>query len=133
MIRLSKQLNLYLRIVMLPASRHERENIRGTHEGYFIIDGKSKKVESDIYNKLPCQDITVISEVNGALWFGSSKGAFKQTTDGRYDYYASQRWLPSDNVLDIAKVLQIQFLYLLIKGWPVSFSMKSHLNKKLLF
>lgn len=105
----------------------------GTHEGYFIIDGKSKKVESDIYNKLPCQDITVISEVNGALWFGSSKGAFKQTTDGRYDYYASQRWLPSDNVLDIAKGPANSVLVLTDKGLASIFFNEITLEQKAAF
>jgi len=88
----------------------------GTHEGYFIIDGKTREVESDVYKKLPCPDITVIREINGALWFGSRKGAFKLTVNGKYDYYASQRWLPSDNVLDIASGPANSILVLTDKG-----------------
>jgi hypothetical protein len=28
-------------------------------------------------------------------------GAFRLRNDGKYDYYASERWLPSDHVIDI--------------------------------
>src|SRR5690606_4763035 len=41
------------------------------------------------------------NEINGRLWFGSTRGAFVLRKEGKYDYYASRRWLPSDKVIDI--------------------------------
>ncbi len=76
--------------------------IAGTSEGYFEIDTETRKQAGDLKNILPWTNITVIREIEGNLWFGSDRGAFKLRGDGSFDYYASQRWLPSDNVIDIA-------------------------------
>ncbi|MBN9381196.1 MAG: hypothetical protein J0H74_10535 [Chitinophagaceae bacterium] len=74
----------------------------GTHDGYLTLDTKTYTPQGDIRRKLPCTDLTVIRIIRGKTWFGSGKGAFKLRDDGKYDYYASRRWLPSDNVADIA-------------------------------
>jgi len=76
--------------------------IAGTSEGYFEIDTKTRKQAGDLKNILPWTNITVIREIEGNLWFGSDRGAFKLRGDGSFDYFASQRWLPSDNVIDIS-------------------------------
>ena len=39
---------------------------------------------------------------DGALWIGSSDGAARWTTTGRWDYFAGQAWLPNDEVRSIA-------------------------------
>ncbi|MDX1285882.1 MAG: hypothetical protein R3182_12755, partial [Draconibacterium sp.] len=75
----------------------------GTSDGYFKVDTKSKKQVGDVQKKLPWTEITTISEIDGKVWFGSTRGAFMLNDAGKYDYYASKRWIPSDNVLDIAK------------------------------
>ena len=77
--------------------------IVGTTNGYFEIDTKTKKQVGEIQKKLPWTEITTISEVDSNVWFGSSRGAFMLNDEGKYNYYASKRWLPSDNVIDIAK------------------------------
>jgi len=74
----------------------------GTHDGYLILDTKTYTPQKDINRNLPCTDLTVIRIIDGKTWFGSGKGAFRLRDDGKYDYYASRRWLPSDNVTDIA-------------------------------
>lgn len=74
----------------------------GTSDGYFTIDTKTGKQTSELIKKLPWTDINVITEINGHIWFGSGWGAFMQRNDGRFDYYASERWLPSDKVVDIS-------------------------------
>lgn len=73
-----------------------------THNGYLTLDTKTYNPKGDIQRKLPCTDLTVIRILGGKTWFGSAKGAFRLRDDGKYDYYASRRWLPSDKVADIA-------------------------------
>lgn len=74
----------------------------GTRDGYFFLD-KNFSAKGDVQRRLPWTDITTIEEIDGRLWFGSTRGAFVLNDDGKYSYYASKRWLPSDRVIDIAK------------------------------
>jgi hypothetical protein len=77
--------------------------IAGTSDGYLEIDLKSKKQIGDVQKKMPWTELTSVTEIDGSIWFGSTWGAMKLRKDGKFDYYASKRWLPSDKVLDIAK------------------------------
>jgi hypothetical protein len=74
----------------------------GTSDGYFVVDGKTKKQVGEVQKKLPWTELTAISEVNGKIWFGSTKGAFKLREDGKFDYYNGERWLADNNVKQIA-------------------------------
>ncbi len=73
----------------------------GTEDGILSLDSESFEETSPINRKLPDTNISSIAEINGKLWFGSSKGAFSLRDDGKYDYYASRRWLVDDKVTDI--------------------------------
>ena len=77
--------------------------IVGTNDGYFEIDSKTKKQVGDIQRKMPWTELTTISNIDGKIWFGSTSGAMLRTDDGKFSYYASQRWIPSDTIVDIAK------------------------------
>lgn len=90
--------------------------LAGTTDGYFEIDAKLKKQRGGMYDKLPWTELTTIKNVGGEVWFGSTRGAFKMEEDGKYGYYASKRWLPSDNVIDIAKGPENSVLILTDKG-----------------
>ena len=79
------------------------ELIVGTNDGYFIIDGNTKQQKGELVKKLPWTEITAVNEVDGKLWFGSTKGAFMLDANGKYRYYASKRWLPSDSVTFIGQ------------------------------
>lgn len=76
--------------------------IIGTKNGIRSLDGKTFKEISKTNRKLPCPQITCIRNLNGRLWFGSTRGAFALRDDGTYDYYASKRWLVDDHVIDMA-------------------------------
>ena len=89
--------------------------IAGTNNGYFEIDIKTKK-QGEIQQKLPWTEIITISEIEGNIWFGSTWGAFMLNDDGKYNYYASKRWLPSDKVIDIAEGPENSILILTEKG-----------------
>ncbi len=74
----------------------------GTNDGVVYLNGKDYSVEKTD-KKLPWTEITSLENIKGELWFGSTKGAFKLRKDGKYDYYASERWLTDDDVKNIAE------------------------------
>ncbi|MCK5820543.1 MAG: hypothetical protein KAH17_01610 [Bacteroidales bacterium] len=73
----------------------------GTDNGYFTLDSETFNEISPLNNKLPHPNISCVREINGNLWFGSTKGAFMLRDDDKFNYYASKRWLVDDCVRDI--------------------------------
>lgn len=76
--------------------------IIGTSNGILNLSGESFKA-GELDQKLPWTEISSLKNINGELWVGSTKGAFKLRDDGKYDYYASKRWLVDDEVIDMAE------------------------------
>ena len=107
--------------------------IAGTSDGYFAIDTKTKKQIGEIQKKLPWTEITTISEIDGNIWFGSTHGAFMLNEEGKYNYFASKRWLPSDNVIDITKGPENSVLILTENGLGQIFSKEMTLYDKAMF
>jgi len=107
--------------------------IAGTSEGYFEVDTKTKKQIGDIHKVLPWTELTAVTEIDGNIWFGSTWGAFMLRKDGKFNYYASERWLPSDNVLDIAKGPENSVLILTDKGLGEICFEEITLNEKAMF
>lgn len=89
--------------------------ILGTGKGFLSLKGKGFKPES-LNQKLPCVKITAVNDIDGSLWFGSKNGAFKLRKDGKFDYYASKRWLPDNEVVDVVKGPENSILVLTKKG-----------------
>jgi len=81
---------------------HQTNIVLGTPNGVINLDATSFKA-SDVDRKLPYNEITCTQNINGELWLGSKNGAFKLREAGKYDYYASKRWLPDNEVIDIAE------------------------------
>lgn len=79
---------------------YKNEIIVGTTDGVISLSGESFN-KGEINQKLPWTKITSVKNIKDELWFGSTKGAFKLRDDGKYDYYASKRWLVDDHVVDI--------------------------------
>lgn len=77
--------------------------IVGSKHGYIKYDLKAKQQVGDLQEKLPWQEITAVKVLDKKLWFGTPKGAFAVNENGTMDYYASERWLPDDHVLQISK------------------------------
>lgn len=77
------------------------EIVLGTRKG-MVKWNTTSETASLLQDKLPHSAITCIRNIDGRLWFGSSYGAFVEREDGKYDYYASERWLPDNHVLDIS-------------------------------
>lgn len=93
----------------------DKNIILGTTNGFLILNGKTFKAGA-VNQKLPWTEITSINNINGELWFGSTKGAFKLRKDGKFDYYASKRWLVDNEVIDIAAGSNKSILILTKKG-----------------
>jgi hypothetical protein len=105
----------------------------GTKEGYFILDIASGKEVAGLNGLLPWPDLTTIREINGNLWFGSARGAFMMKADNSFSYYASQRWLPSDDVIDIFPGPDNSVLVLTGEGLAKIFFKEMTLEEKALF
>ena len=84
-------------------SNASKDVVIGTNDGYLVVDAATKKQKGDVIKKLPWPEITAVQEIDGNLWFGTTRGAFVIKDDGKFNYYASKRWLPSDVVVDIEK------------------------------
>jgi hypothetical protein len=64
------------------------------------------------------------------MWFGTPRGACAVNPDGRVDYYASQRWLVDDRVVDIAAGPEDSVLILSQKGLSIIHFEEMTLAKK---
>ena len=84
--------------------------IIGTAKGYFIYP------KNILIDKLPCIEIQDIEEIDQQLWFGSTNGAFRLNSNGKYSYYAGERWLPNNHVINIIKGPSKNVLILTEKG-----------------
>ena len=67
----------------------------GTNAGYLFLSNQ-KLVEN-----VPCPHITGVSEINEKLWFATTDGVFGLNEDGKYSYFAGERWLPCNNAIAV--------------------------------
>ena len=88
-------------LTAIALTKDHKQIVVGTEDGILSLDPEEFEEIAPINRKLPDTNISSIAEINGRLWFGSSKGAFALRQDGKYDYYASKRWLVDDKVVDI--------------------------------
>lgn len=95
---------------------NSKDLVVGTGNGYFVLDGDSKRQKGEVQMKLPWTEITTVQEIDGRIWYGSKRGAFTTDKDGKFIYYASKRWLPSDLVVDIEQGPDNSVLILTDKG-----------------
>src|SRR5690606_32613618 len=89
--------------------------IVGTSDGYFRYSLKDGQVTGALQNKLPWPHIGLVKVIGEKYWFGTDRGAFAVRQDGKIDYYAGKRWLPDDQVTDMASGAG-QSVLLLTKG-----------------
>ena len=76
--------------------------IIGTSDGYLALDGSGKTQVGEINKKLPWTEITAVKSIGDKVWFGTTQGAFALKTDGKFDYYFGERWLPGNVVRQIS-------------------------------
>lgn len=80
-----------------------KEIIIGTNNGYFNVSTSDWKQVGNINDKLPWTGLTVIREIEGNVWFGSTKGAFMLREDDKFNYYYGERWLPGNLIKHISE------------------------------
>jgi hypothetical protein len=76
--------------------------IIGTSEGYLDWNPASKATQR--HTRLPVTNITAVKAIGNKVWFGTDNGAFAISSKGGggIDYYYGERWLPGNEVVDIA-------------------------------
>jgi hypothetical protein len=89
--------------------------IVGTNNGYLIVDFNGS-IKERINRNLPCTELKAVKEIDGKLWFGSTKGAFMLRDDGKFNYYFGERWLPGNDVKQITQGPNNSVLVLTDKG-----------------
>jgi hypothetical protein len=109
------------------------ELVVGTTNGYFTLDASTGKQKAQLQTKLPWTSLTVVQEIDGQLWFGSERGAFMRRPDGKFTYYASRRWLPSDKVVHLSKGPDQSVLILTDQGLAEIHFREMTLHDKALF
>lgn len=84
-------------------------------EGFVILDAAGQ-MDQPLRSNLPWPELTAVLEIDGKLWFGSTRGAFMLKEDGKFNYYYGERWLPGAQVVDIAAGPEGSVLILTDKG-----------------
>ncbi len=113
--------------------KNHSELIIATDNGYVVFDKGLNKI-SRINQKLPCVKLTDVEEIDGKLWFGSENGAFMLKSDGKFNYYASRRWLPDNKVKSVSAGEDNSVLILTSKGLAtISFQLMTLYDKAVLF
>lgn len=109
-----------------------KEIVLGTNNGYLIYDKTTDKISKE-NRKLPWNEITCVTEIDGNLWFGSTQGAFMLREDGKFNYYASRRWLADDLVKHISPGTENTVLVLTSKGMSKLIFDKITLEEKAMY
>jgi hypothetical protein len=105
----------------------------GSRDGYREVDATSYKQQGNTHWKLPCPELTYLREINGNLWFGSEKGTFMRRSDGTFNYYHGERWLPGEKVVHLAPGPDSSVLVLTDKGLGQILFKKMTLHDKAAF
>ena len=113
--------------------KNSTEIVIASTNGYLIFDKGLNRI-TKTNRALPCNQLTCISEINGRLWFGSKNGAFMLKNNGEFNYYASRRWLPNNEVKHISKGTDNSVLVLTSQGLAtISFSLMTLHDKALIY
>jgi hypothetical protein len=87
---------------------HKGQVIIGTPEG-LLINQVAK-------NDLPSIDITSLRSIGEKLWVGTTEGAYSIDSKGKINYYYGERWIPSQEVIQIEPGPEESVLILTKKG-----------------
>lgn len=73
----------------------------GTEMGFFTLNLSTNQAYP-LQTKLPWTEITAVEVSGSDYWIGSKRGIFRVVEKGEISYYFGDRWLPGEQVRDIA-------------------------------
>ena len=77
---------------------------------------EEEKLAQADHASFPHTPVRTIEFIRGNYWYGTDKGAFMERSDGEFNYYQGERWLPGDTVLHITPGPDSSILILTTKG-----------------
>ena len=87
----------------------------GTTNGLLTYDIKEEALGEEVFG-VPASPVHEVAIIGDQPWYGTPLGAFKPNESGGFDYYAGKRWLPGNQVLDIAEGPDSSVLVLTDRG-----------------
>jgi hypothetical protein len=71
-------------------------------DAYWAVSTRTGDTALTLHTALPATGITGLATATGDLWAATAGGAFRERAPGRYDYFASRRWLDTDSIFSLA-------------------------------
>lgn len=91
------------------------EILVGTRRGYYGVNAETGRITLPLQERLPVVEITCLAPTVTGVWGGTTRGVFFHAPSGALRYFASKRWLPDDDVVDLAPDARGD-LYVLTRG-----------------
>jgi hypothetical protein len=91
------------------------ELLVGSRRGYYGVDAETGRQTLPLQEKVPVAEVTCLAATTNGVWVGTPRGVYFQANQGGIRYFASKRWLPDDEVLDLAPDA-LGDLYVLTRG-----------------
>lgn len=77
------------------------EVVVGTRRGYYALDASTARPTIPLQDRLPAVEVTCLGAAANGIWVGTTQGLFLRTGPQQFRYFASRRWLESDEVVDL--------------------------------
>ncbi|MEX2397963.1 MAG: hypothetical protein WD491_13080, partial [Balneolales bacterium] len=79
----------------------KRELFIANDDGYYSLSTSNWREKLTLKTAIPITPVTSMAFRDGTLWAGTHSGMFSTQDYEDYRYFASRRWLASDQVLDV--------------------------------
>jgi hypothetical protein len=73
-----------------------------SRDAYWALSARTGDTALSLHMALPATGLTCLASARGDLWAATARGAFRERAPGRYDYFASRRWLDTDSIVSMA-------------------------------
>ena len=73
----------------------------GTRRGYYAVNPDTGNTTRPLQERLPAVEMTCFAPTTNGLWAGTTHGVWFQAGPKSFRYFAGQRWLSDDEVVDL--------------------------------